>query len=207
MRALWLFSLCLVGAGLTSAQDAASNQVPPAVEVLKLKWSQEIQSPWLEDSATYSATKSLLPESSRANNAINGGSTISPDSPFPPGGRLPVYYAYSVKIKNGGAKAIRGVAWEYLFADPDSSQELGRHQFVSFEQVAANESATLHGKSSSPPVAVVSAQALKRDKRAPFLERVEFKCVLYADGTLWRHPAEQGDACDYLSRGVNKQRQ
>jgi hypothetical protein len=111
-----------------------------------------------------------------------------------------------VKIKNDCAKAIKGVAWEHLFADPDSRKELGRHQFVSFEKIDAYESATLHGNSYSPPATVVSAEGLKKDKRAPFLERVEFKCVLYTDGTVWRHPAAQGNECEYLKRGEKQKR-
>ena|SRR5438045_915644 len=198
MRALWILFLCLIGAGTAPAQDPAGHQAPPAVVILKLKWAKAIQSPFYDESSMYSATKDILPDPSRPNNAAV---LSAPDSPFPPSGRFAVYYAYSVKIKNDCAKAIRGVAWEYLFADPASSKELGRHQFVSFEKIDAYESATLHGNSYSPPATVVSAEGLKKDKRAPFLERVEFKCVLYTDGTLWQHPAAQGNECEYLKRG------
>src|SRR5881394_425032 len=103
MRALWLLLLCLLGAGTAPAQDPAGHQAPPAVVILKLKWSKAIQSSYYDESSMYSATKDILPDPSRPNNANNTNNTASlssSDSPFPPSGRFAVYYAYSVKIKN-----------------------------------------------------------------------------------------------------------
>jgi len=96
---------------------------------------------------------------------------------------------------NNGAKAISAVAWDYVFSNPDSSEELDRHQFYSYEKIEGYKKATLRGHSPAPPSRVVSVGGLERDKRSPYDERVELRCVFYTDGTIWKNPSASEVEC------------
>lgn len=195
MKPLTLLFVCLICAaqGAARAQEAAAAAVaaaqdpgrtPPGVVLVKLKWSREIQSPRGWDRAPYDAsvgnTGQPFPSEQRY---------PAPSSPFPRGGRLPYVYHYTAKIRNEGAKEIKALLWEYVVSDPGSKRELGRHQFFNSERISEREEATLRGRSTSEPSKVVTAEGLGRDKRSPFDERFEIRCLVYADGTLWMHPA------------------
>jgi hypothetical protein len=96
---------------------------------------------------------------------------------------------------NDGAKAIKAVAWDYVFSNPGSNEELKRHRFYSYEKIGAREKGTLRGSSPALPSNVVSAGGLGKDGRSPYVERVEFRCVFYADGTTWKHPSAHDLEC------------
>src|SRR5581483_6611256 len=87
--------------------------------------------------------------------ASNGAGTGTPaartagsnSSAFPATpGRLPVYYVYSLKIRNDAEKQIEGIAWDYLFLDPNTGAELARHQFLSYAKTPPLHSATLQAQ-------------------------------------------------------------
>ena len=101
-----------------------------------------------------------------------------------------------MKIQNHGSKEIEGVAWDYIFLDPSTSAEVGRHQFLSFERVEPNKSATFHSEQRTPPVRTLSADANKK-----LAEKSVIRCVLYADGTTWREANTTEDVCGLLKKG------
>lgn len=193
MKPLGLLFTCLLVAGVSPAQVTSVSQAPPGVVFLKLKWSREIQLPRDWDRAPYDASSTSNDPLSSASRQVERAPGSS--SPFPPGGKLPYIYHYSAKIRNDGAKDIKGIIWEYVFNDPGSKKELGRHQFYSYEKISANENATLRARSSSGPSKVVTATGLEKDARSPFDERVEIKCVMYADGSWWIHPTSGQFEC------------
>lgn len=191
MKRLGILFIFLLFAVVSAAQDAPDGPAPPGVSVLKLKWSRGLQFPRGWDRPVYDASGPINDPFSAENRA----SVSSPGSPFPPGGRLPYFYDYTAKIRNDGAKEIKGMIWEYVLRDPVSKKVLGRHRFYSYEKVGANKNATLRGRSSSPPSKVVSAGGLEKDARSPYDERAEVKCVMYADGSWWRHPSAREAEC------------
>lgn len=194
MKPLTLFFACLIvgvaATQTTTAQEAPAHAVadegPPGVVLLKLKWSREVHSLRRWDRGPYDASIGNGPPFPSSPDQLR---YPAPTSPFPRGGRLPYVYHYTAKIRNEGAKEIRAVLWEYVVTDPGSKRELGRHQFFHSEKISEREEATLRGRSNSEPSKVVSAEGLEKDKRSPYDERVEIRCVAYADGTLWTHPA------------------
>jgi hypothetical protein len=115
-------------------------------------------------------------------------------------------FTYTVEIKNAGAKKIAGVVWEYVFVSTADEKEVARLQFQNRAKVAANQSLTLIGKSlERPPFPrVVTAEKLEKEGDFPYRERVEIKCVLYADGTWGRHHKVLNSDCESLARGKQR---
>jgi hypothetical protein len=221
IESCWLLLVFLLPAGAALGQSSQSVAAPN-IEILKLKWYREVRLPRNFDPAiiptgnTFSdpATRSSAPTTTAAADAPRGGGAIgnraSPSNPnitFPATpGRLPVFYVYSLKIRNVGPKVIEGLAWDYLLIDQDGKAELGRHQFLSYAKAPTNKSIELRGQLRSPPVRVVRASGQKTQPR--FIEKAVIECVLYADDTVWRNPHARDGVCEFLkeSKPVKKQK-
>jgi len=200
----------------TSVGQESSGFSAPSIEILKLHWEKQVRLPRnfdpsviptggaFSDPASRTAAPAGATVMSDATRAAtrNQSATAAANDTFPATpGRLPVFYVYSLKIRNVGAKPIEGLAWDYLFLDPESNTELGRHQFLSFEKVAVNKSATLQSQLRSPPIRVVRAADSQRraHSSSPKLrERAVIQCVLYADDTVWKSPSARAGVCELL---------
>jgi len=219
-RSFLLVCACLTSASASFGQEGLSSGAPN-IEILKLHWNREVRLPRNFDPAviptgnTFSdpATRSSAPTTTAAADAPRGGGAIgnrasasNPNVTFPATpGRLPVFYVYSLKIRNVGPKVIQGLAWDYLLIDQDSKMELGRHQFVSYAKAATDKSVELRGQLRSPPVRVVTASAQKT--RPKFIEKAIIECVLYADDTVWRNPRAAEGLCEFLKQSKPGKRQ
>ena len=187
-------ALCLTVVGTSIAQQDSQNSSPPGVSILNVKWSRKLTPPGRFEPPSFDASRSTPPQQPRPTVPVAS-------SPFPPGGRLPYYYAYSITVKNDGPKGIKALAWEHVFADPESGRELGRHNFASYNRKSGGGGVTFTTESASAPSKVVTAEGLAaRGERAPYAERVQIRCVLYKDGTTWEHPGAPGVGCDWLER-------
>jgi|SRR5689334_9443643 len=172
----------------------------PQIEVLKLKWERQARLPQDFDPSGGGASGTINDptRSSRGGGGSGGGdSSGSTTQGLQPAGpsRVSFSYVYSMKIQNHGSKEIDGVAWDYIFLDPSTSAEAGRHQFLSFERVEPNKSVTFHSEQRTPPVRTLSADANKK-----LVEKSIIRCVLYSDGTTW-HGANSEDVCNLLKKG------
>ena len=130
----------------------------------------------------------------------SSGSTTQGMQPSAPS-RVLFLYVYSMKIKNTGSKEIEGIAWDYVFVDPATSAELGRHQFLSFEKVEPDKTATFQSEQRAPPVRTVRTQMADDNKQGKLSEKSVIKCVLYADGATWRDANTSEDICNLLKKG------
>lgn len=192
---LWMLFLILISANLSLAQNISTASAPAKPTVIKYDWSKEIVLPSGWDWTPFGASSGSPSESS-------GGSDSESSTGFiPPVERLPYYYLYILKIKNTDARAIAAVAWEYTFIDPGSNEKLDAHQFYSYELIPANSNFTLRSKSRVPPSKIVSLQGLEKNKRSPYIEQVEIKCVMFTDGTFWRYPSATSRDCAVLKIG------
>lgn len=181
----WLFFyLCLASTGVARTQGAADTQSPPDLVILNLKWSKQ-----LSQRAILDSSKPVFDSSAKEVDLNNSIPTRNVTSSR---------YAYAVKLRNEGEKKIKGIVWEYIFVDPQSKEELGRHQFVSNKKIGENQSVTLSARTVAAPSIIVSAKGLEKDERSPYLERVDIKCVLYSDDSLWRHPGMKEHECAKL---------
>jgi hypothetical protein len=114
-------------------------------------------------------------------------------------------YLYQLRITNGGERRVESVDWEYLFLEPGTQKELGRHRFLSPRRAKPGETFTLKVGSLSPPARVVSAVSLDK-KRKPFDERIVVRCVAYSDGTFARRAGAAEADCDSLREASERAR-
>ena len=106
-------------------------------------------------------------------------------------------YIYRLRIKNGGVRRVESVDWEYVFFDPASGKELGRHRFVTPRRARPGETVTLDAPSLAPPSRTVPASSLDK-KRGVFDERIVVRCIVYSDGTFARRDGAAEADCDGL---------
>jgi hypothetical protein len=209
----WLLVACvsLVSAGVSLGQEA-QNPAKMNVEIIKLHWEKQVRLPRNFDPSVIptngtfsdpaSRTSAAAPSNSldatrsatSARSAAAGSSDAFPATP----GRLPVFYEYSIKIKNVGSKTIEGMAWDYLFIDPTSNAELGKHEFLSYAKVPTDKSATLRVALRSPPTRVVRSSESTRNAPPKPIEKALVQCVLYTDDTVWKNPKARDGVCELL---------
>ena len=207
----------LVGAigcsSIALAQDRTDSP-SSAIQILKLHWQKQVRLPNNYDPAIIPtrgvfvdpATKvpaslpgtgidATRPPSSNPNTSIDSN-IFFPTTPR----RLPVYYLYSMKIKNLGTKRIEGVAWTYSFLDRETKTELGRHEFLSYRKITPGAVGLFENPLRSPPVRVVKASDEPTSPRQTS-ERATIQCILFADETTWRNVHASADVCKLLANG------
>lgn len=188
MKSLGMLLTALACAGVCAAQDAPARQdAPPGFVVLKLKWERRLDVSRDGERAAHDPSRNAS-DPDALNNP--GGLPTASRSPFPP-----YVYHYSVEVRNDGAKKIKWLSWEYVLSEPGGVKESGRHGFVSAEKIDPAKAKTLRGKTRSTPSRVVSVERLGKEKGAAHVERVEFRCVAYDDGTWWRRPSVRESEC------------
>ncbi len=215
---LFAFSVCVMSGCVTiHAQD--NPAIGSGIEVIKLRYEKQVRFPRNFDPSVIPTgpgfndptgrTSSTAPtnpqDATRAATSAQSSAALRSNTEFPETPRrLPTFYVYSMRIKNTGTKTIEGVFWEYVFNDPTNGAELGRHQFQSYEKVAANKFANFRSELRSPAIRVVSASNQKNLKP---IEKSIIQCVLYSDDTTWRNPNAPFDACTKLITGRERFRQ
>src|SRR5437762_13431401 len=121
-----LLFLGLIPTGASFGQEAQSAAAPN-IEILRIHCEKQVRLPRNFDPAIIPTGNSFNDPASIASVNTSNTETKTPNTPrnapgnfFPSTpGRMPVYYVYSLKLKNPG-KLIEGVAWNYLFFDPVS---------------------------------------------------------------------------------------
>lgn len=110
-------------------------------------------------------------------------------------------YEYSLTVRNAGTKTIRTLGWNYIFIDPDTEKEVTAHHFQSVVKITQGQKRTIIESSAAPPTKVVTASALSRDARHPFIEKIAIMCIGYTDGSVWRNDAAAKDSCQQKTTG------
>ena len=196
-----------LAAGVKCFPQNPGNTPPLPFEILKLKWEKQAKLPESFDPSNGGASGSIN-DSATSGGGSRGGAGGSGGSASTTQGlqaaspsRVFFTYVYSMKIRNTGSKEIEGVAWDYVFLDPSNSAEVGRHQFLSFEKVASNKTATFQSEQRTPPVRVIRNQNSDVNKHEKLVEKSVVQCVLYDDGTTWRNEKASSDICNLLKKG------
>ena len=195
----------VMACGYACPQQQSDATAPP-LQILKLKWERQMRLPQSYDPSGGGSTGTINDPTrgSRGGSGSAGsdtsGSTTQGMQPSAPS-RVLFVYVYSMKIKNAGSKEIEGIAWDYVFINPSTSAELGRHQFLSFEKVEPDKTVTFQSEQRMPPVRTVRTQMADDNKQGKLSEKSVIKCVLYADGTTWRDANTSEDICNLLKKG------
>ena len=199
---IWVISV-LVPADLFAqerGQTSGSN-----LEVLKLKWEKQIRLPRDFDPAAGSTGSINDPTRSSSGSNVSGaagraGGGDQGIAPPAPPSRVFLVYVYSMKVKNTGPKPIEAVAWDYVLLDPTNHAEVARHQFLSFEKVQPDKTATFESLQRTPPIRI-KIENKESDKHPKPDERAVIRCVLFADETTWRDSNTPENVCDLLKKG------
>jgi hypothetical protein len=186
-------SLMLLPVTAYLAQETPQNDLPPGVAIRKYKWEKVGPAPAIDAGM-------------KAESDSPTGGTSDPNVPDQASGvrgRDNTFFQYSVELENDGAKPIKAVLWDYIITDRSTNEELGRHNFVSFEKVARNSARALKVKSRVSPSRIVTVQDSPPPGNSTVVERVVLRCVVYDDGSLWAQPGTNQN-CEALRQRANK---
>ena len=207
MKALTLLLLFASPVIVSIVQTPSTSQDSPDLLVLKSSWSKERigweRDPFggavenFEEMRIRARNEKRIDDAKRSGNATEirqaerearaDASVIASQRQKPQPARY--VFRYKTSVKNVGTKTIRVVDWDYVFLDPDSEEEAGRHQFSSEQKISPGQNKELNVLISKPPASTVSVNSLGgRKDRQLFRERVVIVRVEYADGSVWQRP-------------------
>jgi hypothetical protein len=203
---LFVLSLSLFCSGIAAAQSTSTPAGSPAVSVVENKWLKVRK----RDMSTLVIPPPEIDEKTGMVKPPNDYSDLRHISGDVPGDvrtkalrddeSLNYNYFYWIKIKNDSPRKIRSIAFDYVFVDPGSKQELKRYSRRSFHEIESKQTKWVWSgpAAGQNPPQQVTLEGLKKDRRSPFDERVEIKCILFTDGTGWRSPDAERKTCDEL---------
>ena len=192
MRITALLFLTLIVNLLVLGQVPPKEELPPGVVVRKCKWEKVGPAP-------------IVDSSMKAESDSPSGGSSDPNAPDQASGvrsRDNTFFQYSVEVANDGNKPIKAILWDYIITDSSNNEELGRHNFVSFEKVGRNTVKALRVRSRVSPSRVVTVQDTPPPGNSTVVEKVLLRCVVYDDGTLWQQPGTT-ENCDALQKRAN----
>ncbi|HEX8351981.1 MAG TPA: hypothetical protein VF611_03595 [Pyrinomonadaceae bacterium] len=95
-------------------------------------------------------------------------------------------FAYKVKVRNAGQKAVEVVFWEYQFEEAANPSNLARRQFLCGVDIRGGKDKELLAFSASGPNGAISVESLANKAESPYRERVVLNRIEYADGSIWQ---------------------
>lgn len=100
----------------------------------------------------------------------------------------PARYAflYKASFRNTAGRPTRTIDWDYVFTDPATGEEVGRHRFTSDEKIGPGKQGGVTVYIAAPPARTISVDVLNSKERDTVAGRVEVVRVLYADGAVWQ---------------------
>jgi hypothetical protein len=196
-----ILCVVLLGAVNASAQTSPEVSAAPDIVVLQKSWRLAVRNSVLdEDPFSANAEFNEALRAQRVNdiqNAIRarGSESRQPPPPRPNKNRdvdpqPSETYVYQVKIRNTGTKTIRAVDWGYIFTDPETQQEQGRHRYSNKVKIRPGQNNGLTGRTASPPTYIVSARNAGKDVGKQLTEQVVIYRIEYEDGTVWQNAAK-----------------
>ena len=95
-------------------------------------------------------------------------------------------YSYEIQIRNDNARSIKGILWDYVFLDPVTKVEVGRHRFLNTVELKPGKARTIGMRIVSPPTGTVDAKSAGKRTSGMFLEQIIILAVEFSDGTVWQ---------------------
>ena len=200
LLSLSLFSIWAIASvsrsTVISAPQNGTETSPAGVEVASAKWIRVLQKPPRQ------ITPDIPPENVRAVDVWNSNTSnarpLPTPRPYQPDPREHVYYIYSAELINHGEKNIKAVAWDYVFSDKTTHEELKRQKGFTVGPGRGQKKSVKITTPSSPPN-VISAIAAAGTEPA-FEEHVIIECVLFSDGSIWQDPRATPQSCERLRK-------
>ena len=162
----------------TEQTQANSANVAPAPAVTKadiIYNSRRVSAPPGERSPTADSTDARAAQLERT---VQESRTPKP--------RVVDGFAYRVKLRNAGTKAIEILFWEYQFSEPSNPSTMVRRQFLCGVKIKPGKEKEVLSFSLSGPSDVISVENLADKSGNPFRENVVINRVEYADGSIWQ---------------------
>ena len=91
-------------------------------------------------------------------------------------------YRARLTLRNAGAKAVKSVAWDVVFAEPDGSKETKRYPVHLKQRITPGETQTL--------VKEIHIKPEESTRHLGGARTVQLTRVEYADGSVWRADEE-----------------
>lgn len=191
---LLLFGICASGQTLPSSSNTS------AVSVIEKKWRVEVRNPALDEDPFLVADQMDQDIRDRKDTIrINEARNRVGLPPQPPRNRVgtgptrprgvSIIYVYEMKVRNTGDKAIRSLAWDYVFYEPGTEIEAGRQLFLSKVSLGPGKTRNLVIQSASPPTGAIDATKIDKKSKEQYSERVVIQSIEYNDGSVWQAPS------------------
>jgi len=201
-----MLSLSLFCCGIAAAQSTATTAGPPGISVVDSKWEKvrffSKAAPTIDAPVVDEQTGQLKPPNDNSDLRRSGDGSLPPDARTKAVNdelyKSAFGYFISIKVENNSPRNIRSIAYDYVFTDPGNKEELKRYSLRAFGTIGVKETKWLKSGPGLGPPQKVSIAGLQKDKRSPFDERAEIKCVLFMDGTGWKAPDADQKTCDEL---------
>jgi hypothetical protein len=193
---------CTFFLALLFAVGGAFAQVPvesPATDIVVIgkSWRMEIRPSSAEEEDPFRAndearqTQRDIKENNRRNEVRTRAGLplepppirVKPISDAPVVVDPSAVYLYEIKVKNTGSKTIRAIAWEYVFFDEVTKEEVGRRKFATKVNIQPGKTRNVTARSISPPTGTISA-AQAGKKRGQYSEEIVIESIEYEDGTI-----------------------
>lgn len=205
---LFVPSLSLLCFAIAVGQTPSTTVGPPGISVVETKWEKTRiftrGVPTMPEPVVDDVTGQLKPPNDNSDLRRAGGGEVPADvrtKALNDKIAQDYFYYLYIKIKNTSDKKILSVAYDFVFTDPGTKEELKRYSRRGFETIGANQTKWVRSMSQGPPQKV-SLAGLQKDKRSPFDERAEIKCVLFSDGSGWKAPDADKKTCDDLVKAT-----
>ena len=199
MKVFALPPLLLVAAFAAAPAHAQDTTAAASLEVVKHNWSKE-RLGWERDPFS-----GVIENFDDARVRMRNESRVARSKGTPEGDRIdrearadqsiiaaqhrskPPRYAflYKATFHNRAGRQTKTIDWDYVFTNPATGEEVGRHQFTSDEKIGPGKRGGATVYIAAPPALTISVDALNSKERASVAGRVEVVRVLYADGTVW----------------------
>ncbi len=193
-----IMAICLTLTASAALAQKVTSQTsdPPDVVIVQKSWREEVHQPSLEvdpfeandrhREQVQAQTEAIRQNVRRPDQTVAVRvNERTPNTSRPMPGDASVTYVYRVKIKNGGAKTIKALVWEYVFTDQETQKEVGRHPYMSKVKINPSKEAEVVARSALPPSQVVDAARVGKDSHHHLDEKVVISHIDYADGSAW----------------------
>lgn len=195
MKLKGLLILCagILLSGPVFTQDNLRADLPPGLSILNVKWDSfatltTVSSGALAETPDTNPNRLPLPTQST--------STLVRTQ----------LYVYSFELNNDGPKAIKALAWDFIFTDGATGRELLRYRLAKLQGIATRRKKTVRFTTRLSPPKVVSARALEKSGSSPFRPTVALQCVLFADDSTWQAPLASDPPCNTLRRWLERRK-